>query len=191
MNDEVEKDREDNSPEESFDDLVVGGPASIEAQLEEVLREKEQFMRLAQRSQADLVNYRSRVRVEQEELQSRTAQRVALRFVEIVDLFERALSPSVAEGVDASWLEGMKAIYQQFLNTLAQEGFERFNAEGEEFDPHRHDALLSTPTDKHRPNTVIRQLSAGYTRHGQVVRPAQVEIAAPLASPAGEEDNNE
>jgi molecular chaperone GrpE (heat shock protein) len=155
------------------------------AALEEALREKDQFKRLAQRAQADLVNYRQRVQTELEETRERAAQRVALKFIELADLMERALAPQAAQGVDSQWVEGVKAIYQGLLNVLAAEGFERFDATGEHFDPRRHDALLSTPTADHEPNRVIRQLTAGYVRNGNVVRPAQVEIAAPMPGAEG------
>lgn len=148
------------------------------AALEEALREKDQFKRLAQRAQADLVNYRQRVQTELEETRERAAHRVALKFVGIADLMERALAPEAAQGVDSHWVDGVKAIYNNLLSALTAEGFERFESEGEAFDPRRHDALLSTPTAEHEPNMVIRQLSAGYSRNGEVVRPAQVEISA-------------
>lgn len=173
-----------NTPEEGGEDSVAEDGPSAElsperAALEEALREKDQFKRLAQRAQADLVNYRQRVQTELEETRERAAHRVALKFVGVADLLERALAPEAAQGVDRQWVDGVKAIYNNLLNTLTAEGFERFEAAGEAFDPRRHDALLSTPTAEHEPNIVIRQLCAGYTRNGEVVRPAQVEISAP------------
>jgi molecular chaperone GrpE len=152
---------------------------AVDERLDEAMREKEQFKRLAQRAQADLVNYRNRVQIEKEELQVKSALRVSMKFIEVADQMEKALAPEASSGVDSQWVEGVKAIYQNLLNVLASEGFERFDAHGEDFDPRRHDALLATPTPDHAPNTVIRQLTAGYMRNGEVVRPAQVEIAAP------------
>lgn len=149
------------------------------AQLEEASREKEQFKRLAQRAQADLINYRKRVQLESEEGQARAARRVALRLLDVIDQLEVALAPEASNGVDATWVDGVRAIHRNFLHALQQEGFERFEAEGEEFDPSCHEALVSTPTTEHAPGTVIRQMIAGYTHQGEVVRPAKVEIAAP------------
>lgn len=162
-------------------ELSVVGGEDLTERLDEAEREKEQFKRLAQRAQADLVNYRTRVRNEQETLQARTTQRVASRFIEVADQLEKALEPEVSRGVDTQWVSGVEAIYHYLLNVLKTEGFERFDAHGEEFDPRRHDALLSSPTADHPPNSVMRQLAAGYTRNGEVVRPAQVEIAAALS----------
>ena len=151
----------------------------LSAQLEEASREKEQFKRLAQRSQADLINYRKRVQQDAEEGQTRAVRRMALRVLDVIDQLDVALAPDVTKGVDATWVAGVKAIHRNFLHAVQQEGFERFDAEGEQFDPARHEALISTPTTEHSPGTVIRQLVAGYTHKGDVVRPARVEIAAP------------
>lgn len=176
---------EQKSPEEAEqsgagEEAAPEAPAEsdLEERVAEAEREKEQFKRLAQRAQADLVNYRNRVQKEQESLQARTAERVASRFIEVADQFEKALAPEASAGVDEQWVSGVKAIYNNLLGVLKAEGFERFDAHGEEFDPRKHDALLATPTNDHSPNHVIRQLAAGYSRHGEVVRPAQVEIAS-------------
>lgn len=166
------------------------GETDLAERLAEAEREIDQFKRLAQRAQADLVNYRNRVRSEQEQLQARTVTRVATRFIEVADQLEKALSANASVGVEQQWVAGVEGIYQNLLNVLKSEGFERFDADGEEFDPRRHDALLASPSADHPPNHVIQQMTAGYMRNGEVVRPAQVEIAsAPVESTETNEED--
>lgn len=186
MSSEEQKDLSEPQPDR--ESVPVGPEVSdLQARFAEAEREKDQFKKLAQRAQADLVNYRNRVRGEQEALQARTVERVASRFIEIADQLEKALAREVMTGVDRQWVSGVEAIHQNLLNILKAEGFERFDADGEEFDPRRHDALLSSPSTEHKPNHVMRQLAAGYLRNGEVVRPAQVEIAvSPENSSAGQ-----
>ena len=150
---------------------------SPDGELAEALREKEQFKRLAQRAQADLVNYRRRIEAEQESSRLRNQQRIVLQFADVVEQLEKALGSDTLQDVDSSWLEGIAAVQKNFLNVIATEGFERFTSVGEDFDPRKHEALLSTPSANHEPNTVITELRPGYLQHGEVVRPAQVEIA--------------
>lgn len=150
---------------------------SPDGELAEALREKEQFKRLAQRAQADLVNYRRRIEAEQESSRLRNQQRIVLRFADVVEQLETALGSNALKDVDSSWLEGFSAIQKNFLNVVAVEGFERFTSVGEDFDPRKHEALLSNPSGDHKPNTVIKELRPGYLQYGEVVRPAQVEIA--------------
>ena len=153
------------------------GTVSAPDELVEALREKDQFKRLAQRAQADLVNYRRRIETEQQSALVRNQQRIVLRFVDVIDQLTVALKSDSLDEVDTGWLEGINAIHKKFLSELSFEGFEQFESLGEEFDPRKHEALLSSITADSEPNTVIAVLRPGYTHNGEVVRPAQVEIA--------------
>ena len=146
-------------------------------ELAEALREKDQFKRLAQRTQADLVNYRRRIEAEQESALVRNQQRIVLRFVDAIDQLAIALKSNMLDEVDSGWLDGINAIHKKFLNALSFEGFERFDSLGEDFDPRKHEALLSSISAEYEPNTVIAELRPGYMHNDEVVRPAQVEIA--------------
>lgn len=146
-------------------------------ELAEALREKDQFKRLAQRAQADLVNYRRRIEGEQESSRLRNQQRIVLKFADVIDQLDVALNSDGVDSADSGWLEGITAIQKNFVSALTSEGFERFECVGEQFDPRKHEALLSSPTADHEPNTVITELRPGYMRNDEVVRPAQVQIA--------------
>ena len=148
---------------------------------EEALREKEQFKRLAQRAQADLINYRQRAAAEEREAEQRALRRFAHRIMDVTDQFDAALSDNATAGVDSKWLEGVDGIRRNLVSALASQGFEPYESHGDQFDPRRHEALLSTPTADMETGQIIKVLRAGYTQNGQVVRPAQVEIAAPAA----------
>ena len=149
-------------------------------ELAEALREKDQFKRLAQRAQADLVNYRRRIEGEQESSRHRNLQRIVFKFADVIDQLDVALSADSMKDAEAGWLEGITAIQKNFVNAVSSEGFERFDCVGEEFDPRKHEALLSSPTADHAPDTVITELRPGYMYNGEVVRPAQVQIAVAL-----------
>ena len=170
--------REDLSSEPLATELSdTDGTVSAPDELVETLREKDQFKRLAQRAQADLVNYRRRIETEQQSALLRNQQRIVLRFIDVIDQLTVALKSDSLDEVDTGWFEGINAIHKKFLTELSLEGFEQFDSLGEEFDPRKHEALLSSITADSEPNTVIAVLRPGYTHNGEVVRPAQVEIA--------------
>ena len=184
-----EEDQHEGDPTEPRQATDSGDDAepSPDSELAEALREKEQFKRLAQRAQADLVNYRRRVESEQESSRLRNQQRIVLRFADVIDQLETALKSDALENADSGWLEGIMVIQKNFVNAIAAEGFARFSSVGEEFDPRRHEAVLLSPSADHEPNTVIAEHRPGYMQHDEVVRPAQVEIAiAPTAEPDDE-----
>ncbi len=193
-------DKENKIPQDEVaeDEIVADFDANSESadagseandELSEALREKDQLKRLAQRAQADLVNYRRRIEGEQESSRLRNQQRIVLKFADVIDQLDVALKTEGAESADSSWFEGVEAIYKNFVSALASEGFEKFECVGEEFDPRKHEALLSSPSADHEPNTVITELRPGYIKNDEVVRPAQVQIA--VALPDASEGDNE
>ena len=107
-------------------DAVLDFTPEANDELAEALREKEQFKKLAQRSQADLVNYRRRIEGEQESSRLRNQQRIVLRFADVIDQLDTAMKSETLSDSDSGWLEGMAAVQKNFINALASEGFERF-----------------------------------------------------------------
>ncbi len=152
------------------------GPAAA-GELEEALREKDQFKRLLQRVQADFINYRNRTEEELEQARRAVVRRFATRVLEVMDLFDSALSQAMTSGVDNNWVGGVRAIQRSLGAALGSEGIERIKVQGEQFDPRRHEALISTAAADRPAGTVLRELRPGYSRGSEVIRPAQVEVA--------------
>lgn len=154
------------------------GAAPQAPELAEAIREKEQFRKLAQRAQADFINYRNRAQEEVEDARRGAVRRFANRVLEVMDLFDAALTLTAAAGVEANWVDGVRAIQRSLTASLTSEGIERMKvAAGDAFDPHRHEALLSTPSAEHEAGTVVHELRPGYVKGNEVIRPAQVSVA--------------
>ena len=102
---------------------------------------------------------------------------VIIIIVDVIDHLAIALKSDKLDEVDSGWLEGFNAIHKKFLSSLSFEGFERFESLGQDFDPRKHEALLSSISSEYEPNTVIAELRPGYMHNDEVVRPAQVEIS--------------
>ena len=73
------------------------------------------------------------------------------------------------------FLHGVELVYAKLKETLGAEGLERIEAEGQPFDPERHEALLQSGHGAGEPvvGDVLRQ---GYTLKGRVIRPAGVRV---------------
>jgi molecular chaperone GrpE len=182
---QIEDDASDESevsevPEQETDQDLAGEseePAP-DSELAEALREKDQFRALAQRAQADLVNFRSRVETEKMELAQRTKAGLIRRMLEIADSVDAALQEDATQEVDIGFLKGVEAIKRSFESALSGEGVERFESAGEKFDPRLHEALLTTESDEADPDTVIKVMRVGYRRGDDIIRPALVEVAS-------------
>ena len=147
--------------------------------LEEALREKEQFRSMAQRAQADLVNYRNRAAQELEEAR-RTARFNALaRFLNIIDDLSRAVQ-GLPDGADDSWIEGISLVLRNLENTFEIEGVIKIDSLGSQFDPYQHEALMYEQTDEADEGTIINVIQEGYKINDRILRPARVVVAQKL-----------
>lgn len=163
-------------------------PAEAElAELEEALREKDQFRAMAQRAQADLINYRRRVEDEREELRRSANTGLILRILTVVDDLERALALVPDDAVAPGWLEGLQLVQRNLQNLLDAEGVTKIEAEGKLFEPWEHEAVLYEETTESEEGLVVKVFRDGYRQHGRIVRPAQVSVAkAPEPQPQAE-----
>ena len=152
----------------------------LQAIVEEAEREKAQFRALAQRAQADLINYRKRADEERQELVSNAGAQVILRVLPVLDDVERALAQAPAEvsQEESGWLEGFRLIERKLSGILAAEGLQRIEAEGAVFNPFEHEVVGNFEAEGHREGEVLQVTRQGYRMNGRVVRPAQVVVQA-------------
>ena len=68
-------------------------------------------------------------------------------------------------------------MYQQFVSTLKGIGVEEIPAEGEPFDPNKHNAVMHIEDEKMDENIVCEVFQKGYSYKGQVVRCSMVKVA--------------
>ena len=152
----------------------------LQAILEEAEREKGQFKALAQRAQADLINYRKRADEERQELVGNAGAQLILRVLPVLDDVERALAqaPPEASLAESGWLEGFRLIERKLSGILAAEGLQRIEAEGADFNPFEHEVVGHSESEGHRDGEVIQVTRQGYRMNGRVLRPAQVVVQA-------------
>ncbi len=147
------------------------------AELEEALREKDQFRALAQRAQADLINYRRRAEDEREELRRSANTGLILRILTVVDDLDRALALVPDDAVAPGWLEGLQLVQRNLHNLLDAEGVTKMEAEGKPFEPWEHEAVLYEETTESEEGLVVMVFRDGYRQHDRIVRQAQVSVA--------------
>ena len=136
--------------------------------------EREEYLALAQRTQADFENYRKRMAREVGAAESRGIAKVAKQILPAVDNLELALQ---AAG-DGEVADGFKLVRNEFLAALARVGIEPFSPEGEPFDPSLHEAMSQQSFDGVATGTVASVYQQGYRIDGTVLRPARVVVAA-------------
>jgi molecular chaperone GrpE len=143
----------------------------------------DEYLALAQRTQADFENYRRRAAREAANAQERGAVKLALELLPAIDNLERALahageSEACADGNGtASLVAGIRHVHSDVVAALKRAGIERYSPEGERFDPQFHEAVAQQPVEGMEPGVVVEVFQRGYRMGDNVVRPARVVVA--------------
>lgn len=125
-----------------------------------------------QRAQADFTNYKRRTEQEREETVKSANADLILSLLPVLDDFERAYG-SLAPGLPATWIDGIRLIERKLRATLEAKGLSEIKAAGEPFDPRLHEAIKQ---DKGKEGMVVQELEKGYKLHGRVLRPSKVVV---------------
>ncbi len=159
----------------------------VEGDLDELVKtanQRDEYLALAQRTQADFENYRKRVAKEAAAAQERGMVALAKELLPALDNLDRAIGDfgTAAEGGGSGdpLLQGVKLVRSELSAALARVGIESFSPEGEQFDPAVHEAVATAPQeDGGRPSgTVVEVYQVGYRCRENVIRPARVVVAA-------------
>ena len=173
---------EQHQPAVEQDEAPVQAEATDEERVEQDLgellanaqAEREEYLALAQRTQADFENYRKRMARETALAEGRGIAKVVKEVLPALDNLELALQAAGDDEV----AEGFKLVRNEFLAALARLGIERFSPEGEPFDPSEHEAMSQQPVEGVEAGTVASVYQQGYRIDGSVLRPARVVVAA-------------
>jgi molecular chaperone GrpE len=155
-----------------------GDAAAIEGELDEMVKtaaERDQYLALAQRTQADFENYRKRVARDAAQAQDRGVAKLAKELLPALDNLDRAIEAAEAED---PLLAGVRLVRAELAAALARVGIEAFAPLGEPFDPNRHEAVAHRPMDGAAAGTVAEVFQNGYRMGETVIRPARVLVAA-------------
>ena len=152
-------------------------------ELEKVKAERDEARDRALRALAELENFRARSNRLASEASKYASFDLAKAILPVWDDLGRAIEAAEAApdgAINAEALvDGVKMVYNKFLEVLAQNGVERIEALNKPFDPNFHESIASLPNDEHPKDTVIVETQAGFKLRDRVVRPAQVVLAAP------------
>jgi molecular chaperone GrpE len=105
-------------------------------------------------------------------------EQFALELLTVVDHLGLALKHAGESGETVQGMQqGVELVYKQLRDVLEKFGVKQFAAEGELFDPARHDALMQVVTDEVPENTVVQVMQDGYLYHEKVLRHAKVSVS--------------
>lgn len=152
--------------------------ASVEAQLETALAERDENQNRFLRSQAELDNTRKRHQRELAELRQYAAAPFVQDMLPALDNLKRAVDAAEnADNVNDLKL-GVEMVAKQILDVFAKNNVKAIEAVGQPFDPNLHEALQQMPSDEYPSMTVIQELEQGFILNDRVVRPSKVIVSS-------------
>lgn len=137
------------------------------SELDKLAAERDEYLELARRVQAEFENYRKRVSAQTADDIDRATGRIAEALLPVLDACEAAFVAHPAE---------VEPLFNLLLGELKKQGLEAMNLDGQPFDPSLAEAVIQEPGDGDGTTMVVDVLRSGYTWKGRVLRAALVKV---------------
>ena len=130
------------------------------------------------RTQAEMMNFKRRKEEETSNMLKYANEDVLKSLLPVVDNFERAIKLDDNDLSDevSKFLSGFKMIYTDLIGILNNSEVKEIEAEGIEFDPKVHQAVLMEHDDTKPSGVVLEVFQKGYMYKDRVIRPAMVKV---------------
>lgn len=160
---------------EEIQESAQAETAALEKELEETRAQRDEYLDLVQRKQAEFANYRRRTESVRQEAYDDGRRDTIEKLLPVVDNLERALD---AAGEESALRSGVEMVLRQTLETLTKMGVETIDPMGQPFDAELHNAVMQGSAEEGEPGTVCQVLQKGYRLGGRVIRHAMVKVVA-------------
>lgn len=168
---------ENNEASEEIEVEVLTAEEELQKQLDEANGKIAALEDKYLRQVAEFDNYRKRTIKEKAELIKNGGERAIESILPVLDDFERALANMAKDENAAEILTGVELIYNKFVGILKQNGLQKIETEGAEFNTDFHEAIAMVPTpDEKMKGKVLDCIQAGYTLNDKVIRHAKVAV---------------
>jgi molecular chaperone GrpE len=166
MNIEIEEKSKKKKKDRKQDELETLKQQNLEA--------AEKYMR----AMAEFDNFRKRTAREKSAMYDEGMQAAVLRFLPVVDNFERAVLLDAKNEAQDARDKGYAMILRQAKDILTGMGVAEIEAVGQPFDPNLHEAVMMAEDSGLEPGTVAEELMKGYTFKDKPIRHSMVKVVS-------------
>jgi len=145
-------------------------------ELEQLIKEKEEYLQGWKRALADLENYKKQLEREKDVVVKLLKADIILKIIPVVANFDKAVLSVPADQKDSDWVKGILAIKSQLEDFLKQEGVEKVKTVGEKFDPCFCEAMLEEEYDG-EDGIILEELESGYKVGDRVIKYPKVKVS--------------
>lgn len=168
MNDKTK----DDGDETELDAIPADGVAEAKTEAEKF---KNEYLYL----RAEFENFKRQAVKERSDLRKYGAERLVSDLLNVLDIFETALSTDLSADNVANFRKGIELTSNELRSVLQRHGVAEVPSAGAAFDPSVHEALSSQETNDVEPGTITQVFKKPYKLHDRIVRPGQVVVARP------------
>ncbi|HEV3227460.1 MAG TPA: nucleotide exchange factor GrpE [Acidimicrobiales bacterium] len=159
---------EELEPAADDEDDVEAAAEVLEADIASIAAQRDEYLALAQRLQAEFENYKKQTVRRNTEVIEHAGAQLATKLLPVLDAFDSA----IIQGV-----EGISPIHKALFDALQKEGLEVIDTDGVVFDPNLHEAVMHEEADADDAEPMVSEtLRTGYLWKGRVMRPAMVKV---------------
>jgi len=173
---QAEKTAEEVAQTEVQEEVELSIEEQYEAKLAELQAKLDDEENRHLRLRADFDNLRRRQQLDREAAEKYRAQSLLSDLLPVLDNFERALQVETTSEETASIIKGIEMVYRSLLEATEKEGLQVIKAEGEQFDPNIHQAVMQEQDSEKETGVVVRELQKGYILKDRVLRPTMVSV---------------
>lgn len=165
---------EENAAVETVDvEKLVAELAVLKKEAEAEKARAAEMTDSARRLQAEFDNYRKRMNDNSRKVREDATAEVLVKVVPVLDTIAQALNMIDDEKVAG----GVKMIGDEITRLLGSYGVVEIEAEGKEFDPKLHEAIMQMPAETEEQKDTVKQVfQKGYKMGDKVIRPARVIV---------------
>lgn len=146
----------------------------VQLKIQALEKQVEDMKELAQRTQAEFMNYKKRVSRERQDLTLFANEKIVVEMLSVLDNFQRALDSEQEK--EGGFYKGVDLIKKELESVLVKNGLEEIDCLNKPFDPNYHHAVMQVETED-EPNIVVEILQKGYKLKEKVIRPVMVKVS--------------
>ena len=177
LNEETQNNVESNNATDNTQENELSAEEQLQKQLDEANEKVATLEDKYLRQVAEFDNYRKRTIKEKAELIKNGGERAIESILPVLDDFERAIKNMAKNESTADMLTGVELIYNKFVGILKQNGLEKIETEGKDFDTDYHEAIAIVPAPcEELKGKVLDCVQTGYILNDKVIRHAKVAV---------------
>lgn len=162
------------SEAEQAEEAAEAQDAPQSDELAKALAEREEYLNALIRERADFENYKKRNSAAVSRAYADGKGDAAEELLPILDNLERAIA--AAEG-ESPLKTGVEMVLRQAIDIFHNMGIEEIAAEGAEFDPNLHNAVMQVDAEEGEESGIVKEvLMKGYRTKDKVLRHSMVKV---------------